>query len=204
MKHTLLVFLALSFSGVINAQLEAKNFTVAFNKKLPVLETTTLNRELYGLEVEYLATDWLGLNYTVYANEEVFHMPGGIVAALGAFSLLSCSSGAAADIDSEILLYALAIPEGLSFNLQMVNNIYLTPYINPLGLEYAFGEDSEGMKFEDQVFMTGAGGVKLKGFMNIADKTSIVLSAFAESHTQYVANKQYGLRAGVGLGFVIY
>ena len=203
MKRTLLVIIALIFSGITKAQFHKGDFGVSFMKKLPLIETKSFDKELYGIEVEHLASDWLGLNYTLYANDDVIHMPSGFVAGLGALALLSSSSSTGADIDSKILLYAFAIPEGLSFNLQVVNNVYLSPYINPLGLDYAFGKDNEGVKFENQFSITGASGIKFKGLMNIAEKTSIVLTAFAEGHTQYVADKEYGVRAGFGLGFVL-
>jgi hypothetical protein len=83
-----------------------------------------------------------------------------------------------------------------------MNHIYLAPYINPLGLEYVFGEENEGAPFVDQVFMTGAVGLRIKGVLNVADKMNLVFATFAEGHTQYVANKEYGIRVGIGLGVV--
>ena len=192
-KVTFLFILLLS-SSITNAQLEEENFSVSLSHKVAINNTRMMRSDLTGIEVEYMVSDNVGLNYSMYAGDGVFHMPAGPVVGLVVLCAVASASG---DIDPEVLPYIFAIPEGVTFNINVAPNTYVSPYINPLGLEY-----HEYPEQQSRFFLMGSTGVKMKMFMPFGDNVHVVFSGFAETQLEYKEAQKLGLRAGISMGVV--
>lgn len=95
-----------------------------------------------GISAEYFPTDKLGIyyNFTLGINQDkqfAAHTPIGIPVA-GAGFLLAFTSGD--EPTARLLAYAsvisLLVPEGISYRVWQDENITISPFIGPLGIDY--------------------------------------------------------------------
>jgi hypothetical protein len=193
----LLATIIITSSFTVKGQMDEGSFNISLIRKYPINNTRINEVPLTGVEVEYMALDNLGLNYSMYGGNGVFHMPGGVLVAVGLAALVSYGG----EVDPEVLLYSLALPEGVSYNFKMVDNVYFTPYINPLGFEinYLNNEKPRG-------FLTGSTGIKFKALIPNAnfwvngDNYKLFMSAFSEAQLEYKKGSEVVARSGFGLG----
>ncbi len=186
--NLLFIFLMLALVG--NAQLEEGKFNISLSRKVPVNKTKLMRSNLVGLDAEYMVTDNVGLNYAMSGGEGVFHMPGGIVVGAALLCVAATAGG-----NAEMLLYSFAIPEGVTYNVKVLPYTYVSPYVNPLGLE-VHRETEERWDY----FLMGSAGAKLKMFIPVNDNFDVVFSTFYEAQLEYRSDQKLGVRAGLSCG----
>lgn len=197
MKQFVLLVIILSSAFSLTAQTDEGDWNISLSRRYPVSNNNRNQVLLTGVDVEYMALDNFSINYNVYGGRGIFHMPGGIAVAAGVAAIMSYGGEA----DAEILLYSLAIPEGIAYNFKIVNNLYFTPYFNPLGLELNFFPDEEF-----RAFFTGSTGVKFKAIIPNAnfwvngENYNLFMSAYAEGQLEYTKGSEPTARSGFGLG----
>ena len=195
MKKIIIILILISSHGIVHAQVDEGNFSINLTHKVAVNNTKLMRNNLTGIDVEWNVADNVGFNYSVYGGEGVFHMPAGPAIGVAAVCVAACFwTGGGLDFESEMLLI-FAIPEGVTYNFEIAQNTYISPYINPLGLEYHdYPED------ENRWFGMGSAGTKIKMFMPIENEVYVVFSGFAEAQLEYTSDQQLGVRAGLSCG----
>jgi hypothetical protein len=172
------VFLFVSFMSY--GQLEEGDFLLSADYRTSLSNNVGQNHG--GFNIEYMATNTLGLNYSFYLGDEYIHIPGGFL--LGIVILAYVIQ------DAEALLYSFLIPEGITININLAEKFYLSPYLNPLGVEYHWNEN-----VDEEVMLVGALGIKVKSFLT----SKIMLIPFTEIQHNYLDAK-WDLRAGISVG----
>ena len=205
MKKLILIIILASTNCVTNAQINEGNFSISLTHKVAVNHTKLMRSNLTGIEAEWMVSDNVGFNYSVYGGEGVLHMPAGPLLGLAA---LGCVAGASGHVDPDVIPYILAIPEGVTYNIEVAPNTYVSPYVNPMGLEIQTSGGKKG-DFVDRntyqstgrrVYLMGATGTKIKMFMPISNDVHVVFSAFAETQLEYTSDQKLGVRAGFSAG----
>lgn len=175
MTKTFLLLLFIIIFSTSNGQIEKGDYTLTADFRIDT-ERKEDDIPLGGISLEYAATDYIGLNYTLLFSEELIHLPAGPL--LTAIFL--------AYVDG----YSFIIPEGISVNLKLSNFLYVAPAINLLGYEYL------PSRSEDQSSgFVGGGGIKLKLFLN----KHILFMASIEAQQQYNSNRMI-IRRGFSFG----
>jgi hypothetical protein len=178
MNKFFLIFLFIPF--ISYGQLEEDDFLLSAEYRTSLINNIGQNHG--GFNMEYMVSDKIGLNYSFYLGDEYIHIPGGFL--LGIFIL----AYVAQDVDA--LLYSFLIPEGITLNINLIDKIYLSPYLNPLGVEYHWNE-----KIDEETKLVGAIGFKIKSFIT----TGIMLIPFAEFQQDYL-DAEWDARAGISVG----
>jgi hypothetical protein len=141
-----------------------------------------------------LKQNW-NLNYRVDVGRYYFHIPLGLPLGVVLYALIYAKGK---DDFPEVMLLASMIPEGAGYTIKLTPNLLLTPYINPLGLDYIKWPDCppapEGEEKSELQAMASFGcslGIRLSEKM--------ILSGFSEYRTSWLG-RRYGLQSGIRLG----
>ena len=143
MKKLVLLILTLSFISASYGQ------DVYFGYKFSHLKMNNFSeRRVEGLQLDIVFPDnHLGIHYEILWGKRYFHMPaapiGGAFLGFGIAGLSDSSKGKVAGVLIGLLL--AAIPEGVSYNVEVHEMFEFAPYISPLqyvdindkGREYA-------------------------------------------------------------------
>lgn len=147
------------------------------------LTSSDINSRRIGLNLEYMVSNTVGLNYSVLLGADFIRFPVG-------FSLSALAIIASEAFLVEEFLYLGLIPEGVSFNINVNDKILISPYLNLLSLEYNWGVS--------EFIFNGGLGIRIKVLIN--DK--ILLMPLLEIQQNYNYNiGDRKTRAGASLGF---
>ena len=161
-------------------------------------------RPYYGLDFEVMASDRIGLHYSVLFGAGYFHMPigpmagvvtGGLVMTLGVNAADDIDDlGAALGIGGVVFLLTAAIPESVHFHIPINKEITLVPYVSPLQLEFVRATRGE------DTFMGGGLGCRVNILKNNS-KAGVRISPNVEYKIHYADNLHPGLSGGLTMAF---
>lgn len=148
----------------------------------------------YGINYQFFATDNIALEYNFsYVNVpnqiNYFKIHGGgllsaRIAALGANSITFNEEGLIM-----LALFTLLVPEGISYHIDVADDITLSPYANLLSFDY-----SDGYLHYNNSF-----GLR----MNMTVLNHLNIAPFAFTQLQYRSKAWGGTRTGFGMGAML-
>ncbi len=175
----LLIFL-FTYSNAFT-QIEEGDLTLMGGYKTS-LKSSPFNNHVVSFDVEYAVLDKVGLNYSIHFANDHVHFPAGIL--VGILIL-----GYAPDVAE--VAYSVLIPEGASFNIPLFRGLYLSPFFNPLGIEYYWDDISDR-----EISFIGTTGIKLKAFIG----DGVVLTPYVEARQDFLTPDDWDAKAGFSFG----
>jgi len=194
MKKLILIFLLSIIFVSSKAQLEQGAFTIGLKYgRLHFEDNPDINT--YGVDMQYFLTDYISLNSNFNFGKGFFHMP--ILTYIFADVIMSDFS----DVDEYDWYSLIFFTEGVSFHLNINDNFTISPYINPLGLEYIyFPQGSDAYKFESTNNMSIAftSGIRFNAVLD----DYIMLSPYVEYKKLWFSDVS-GYAIGMTAGFCL-
>ena len=153
-----------------------------------------------GIEFDLLAWEKVGIHYSLLFGDNYFHMP---IAPIGGF-LLGAFIAGSEDDDGEnrlgvglvVGLLTSIIPEGISLNIKVNDQIAFAPYISPLQFEYIRNDS----KTKDDTF--AGGGIGLR-YHHYSYNQKFRISPYIEYKIHYNKNTHPGISAGLNLSYKV-
>ncbi len=154
----------------------------------------------YGLDMQYFVDDNVSLNYSFRLGERYAHVPAAAPAsAIMLFIAFTTANNGDTEVENKLTGWgiisgiALAlVPEGVSFHLRVNDHLAVSPYINPLGLEWI---REEGVGGRD-TWLGGSAGAK--GNLILGD---FVVAPYGEYKKLYGRKGNWGTGAGIAIGY---
>jgi hypothetical protein len=199
MKKCICILLLLLISSIaVQAEdtiKEKRSYRLSFTT---LSRTTSLEPEfLFGLKFEIFPRNWFSIEYNFLFGGSngnfVCHTNAGTFWGLKTFfeSMEDQDSGEDWDDEDPLawgLLLLIVIPEGINFYVPYSRNIYLVPFISPLGYDYIDGIES----------MSSGAGMKMD--IRLSDRLSIVPAAGVK-YIYELAKPSYFLGLSIGVTF---
>jgi hypothetical protein len=196
-KFCFVLIFALSIPCAGKAQFEDGDFSMGLSANA-IMYTDYGAKTAGGLTMQLFLTDNVSLNSNFQFGPNYVHMPIGM--ALASLVFLSgdpsgCSNISCNDDDYWAVLLIILFSEGVSFHLPVLNNVVVSPYINPMGVDYWY----EPNRIDDSPFLfTFSAGTKL----NLFAGENFNFAPYVEYKTIY-GQGQPGFGAGVTLNVIV-
>lgn len=129
-----------------------------------------------GIEAQYFISDRFSLNSNFQFGKDYFHIPLGIIPAV-IFSLGGKSDSGGCNESSLFLL-----AEGVSYHQQIAPEVSVSPYINPLALDYVWGR-----KLKYNTYISGSAGIKL----NFIIREKLIFGGHVEYRLLYGESERF-------------
>lgn len=184
----------IAFTAV--AQLEQDNFVLQAGYKYIAYNGP---HEIHsaGLDMQLFLTDYLSINSQLLLAPGYAHIPLTFIVLLSGEDAAACLSNGGSE-DYCIALFLLCLTEGVSLHLQPDDRISVSPYINPLGLDYIYQDYWADRSFNDANFyLTGGAGLRLNAQYGV-----FVVSPYLEYRTIYNGfHGGFAVGASAGINF---
>ncbi len=197
MKKIIVLNILISFFSFSYSQIYDEGLTVSLETNQIKYENFSL-KSGYGLGFQLYLSKHFSLNSHLLFGNNYIHAPGGI--ALMAISLTygtfdgcldGCSSFGGTD-EALLILLALIFTEGVSFHLYPNDKLSLSPFINPLSLDYIHEANKN-----ESIFLSASAGLRVNFYL--AEK--IVASPYIEYKYMYT-EKEEGFGFGFSIGYI--
>lgn len=191
-----LICAVILLASVFNCQSQEKMKRDAFlSAKTGYLSINDFDARFYGgIELDAMVNDRIGIHYSILFGKDYFHMPlapiGGWFAGLAVGMAASDSSKTFGGLGAGLLVGIITsiIPEGISYNIPINDELTIAPYISPLQFEYlktGGGQDS-----------FAGGGIGLRLHKTI-DNNRFRISPYFEYKMHYHSDLHNGISAGL-------
>lgn len=155
-----------------------------------------------GVAFDYMATENVGLHWSVGFGKDYFHMPAGPIGGLfGGFWVGSkVANGDSAESGDGIVIGLIAfvvgavVPEGVSYNVKVSDQFYVAPYVNPLQIDFMRADQGQ------DTFFGGSVGVRTN---LLVGKSRAKLSPFVEYKMLYSRPGSPGFSAGLSWSLLL-
>jgi len=196
-KKSITILLVI-ISTMANAQLKE----AYVGARVGLLAVEGYNTRLYGgLELDLEFENNLGIQYSLLGGKGYFHMPIGAPAGL-LLGLIISNSRPNADTTKNnaglgvfIGVLTALIPESISYDIALDDNLSIAPYISPLQLEFLKNGVEQGIWYAG-----GGAGVRLHIYTR---NKRARLTPYAEYKIHYASNLHEGFSFGGCLSFAI-
>ena len=150
----------------------------------------------YGFDFQLFVADNFSFNSNFYFGENYVHVPLGVAAIILAAMSGDCAGCANISIsdDYAAIVFFAMLSEGVSFYINIDDNFYISPYLNPLGFDYMFEKNYDIQRF----LFTGSAGLKF----NYSTGYKFIISPFIECKTIY-GHREPGFGFGISLNIAI-
>ena len=200
LKYIILILLIFSFGKSFFSQIEKGEGFLSIKGGYINIDDFT-PRGYGGIEFDLLAWEKVGIHYSLLFGDNYFHMP---IAPIGGF--LAGIAVAATENDSTgenrvgagliVGLLTSIIPEGISLNIKVNDQIAFAPYISPLQFEYIRNDS----KTKDDSFAGGAIGLRYHHYYY---NQQFRISPYMEYKIHYSKNTHPGISAGLNLSYKV-
>ena len=199
LKYIILILFIFSFGKSFLSQIDKGEGYLSIKGGYINIDDFT-PRAYGGIEFDLLAWEKVGIHYSLLFGDNYFHMP---IAPIGGFLLGAIIAGSE-DEDGEnrlgvglvVGLLTAIIPEGISFNIKVNDQIAFAPYISPLQFEYIRNDS----KTKDDSFAGGAIGLR---FHHYYYNSQFRISPYMEYKIHYNKYTHPGISAGLNLSYKV-
>lgn len=177
----------------VNAQLSSGDSFIALKTGILNLNNYT-QRNIVGIELDFMVTDNIGIHYNFLAGRKFFHGPAAPIGGSIVMTTLLTGGGDAAGA-FVIGLLLCAIPEGVSFNANISPSFSLSAMISPLEFDFIRNDNQQ---YGTDSFIGGSAGLK---FNYLFYDKKIRISPFGVYKLHYHRNNNHGIFGGIAVGY---
>ncbi len=190
---TLFVVFFFAFKGYSQRDTMIRNcLEVAATAELSAYENNT-NFIGYGVQMTFPIGERLGLNYKIlfgHNTERDFFMHS----TMGSYvSVLLLTTNGNVNNIAYLTILLCMIPEGVSFHIPLNPNFRLTPFINPLGIDYWHD------KYSGIDYAKGSFDIGIKPTLVLFDKLTVAPSLGYK--ILYSKTHEKGIEFGISIGY---
>jgi len=199
MKRILFVISFLTIVLISHAQHQGTYIGASFGR----LDIDNYTPRIYGgVELDLVFENNLGIHYTLLGGQNYFHMPlsplAGFILGFGMINTEPISDSTDSKVGLGVLIGVITaiIPEAISYNIPLNDQMSIAPYISPLQLEYLKNKGAP----EGNWYAGGGVGLKYHFYVNYG---KFRFSPYLEYKVHYHKDLNKGFSYGVNLAMKV-